>query len=92
MVKFMLKNMLFYMQYKFPAKKHILYICIPCTLAFLFDLDPQSNNKMVISGHVLLSLPKLTLHAFCCKNSFKQQWKIMLQCTRYCIDKHPMME
>ena len=61
----------FYTQYKFPAKSHILYICIPCTLAFLSDLGPQGNNNTVISGHVLFSLPKLILHACCCKSSFK---------------------
>lgn len=66
--------------------------CIPCTLVFLFDLGPQDNNKMVISGHVLFSLPRLTLHTLCCKSSFKQQWKIMLQCCKHCIDKHPMLE
>lgn len=91
-VKLMLKNMLFCIQYKFPAKRHILYISIPCTLGSFFDLGPQGNNKMVISGHVLFSLPKLTLHAFCCKSSFKQQWKNMLQCCKHCIDKHPMLE
>lgn len=75
-----------------PSKKpHSVHLYSLHFSLFFFCLDPQDNNKMVISCHVFFSLPKPALHACCCKSSFKQQWKIMLHCCKHSMDKHPML-